>query len=303
MNDAPDSPRSSSEISSHLVDVQSQEPAIPLRIDRVGIRGLTMPILVRQRDHAEPQRTVASISLGVDLPAKANGTHMSRFVETLQGLACSSEDAGAALDYAVALRLMRETVDRLHADYAYIAFTFPYFLIRKAPVSGIRSLMSYQCTLSGEIDRTREENSAFSPFTLAVTVPVMTVCPCSKAISDEGAHSQRADIRIAVRMKANVWIEDLVELAEAGGSSPVYSLLKRADEKYVTEHAFAQPCFVEDVARRVAASLGAHPQISAFSVDVESYESIHAHNAFATIQDCDGAPDSHPRHTRPLLPL
>lgn len=284
MNDFPDSRTSkNSGDPLQLADVQSQEPSIPLRINRVGIRGLTMPILVRQRDQSEPQRTVADISLGVDLPAQANGTHMSRFVETLQGLA-HADTTDVALDYAVVLHLMRETAERLHADYAHITFSFPYFLVRKSPVSGIRALMSYRCILSGEIDRAHDENPVFTPFTLTVTVPVMTVCPCSKAISDEGAHSQRAEIRVSVRMKACVWIEDLVELAEAAGSSPVYSLLKRADEKFVTEHAFAQPCFVEDVARRVAVSLTAHPLVSAFSVEVESHESIHAHNAFAFIE-------------------
>lgn len=270
-----------------LADVQSQAPAIPLRINRVGIRGLTMPILVRQRDHSEAQRTVADISFGVDLPAGAKGTHMSRFVETLQGMARAdggSASECAALDYALALRLMRETCARLDADRAHLAFSFPYFLARPAPASGIRALMAYHCTLSGDIDRTDSGSSAFSPFTLAVAVPVMTVCPCSKAISDEGAHSQRAEVRISARMKGYVWIEELIEMAEEAGSSPIYSLLKRTDEKFVTEHAFARPRFVEDVVRRVAFSLAAHPRVSSFSVEVESQESIHAHNAFARIE-------------------
>lgn len=266
-----------------LADVQSQPPAIPLRINRVGIRGMSMPILVRQRDSPEPQRTVAEISIGVDLPAEANGTHMSRFVETLQGLARGSGDQ-AALDYMAALRLLRETSDRLHADRARIRFSFPYFLSRPAPVSGIRALMAYNCALTGEIDRQAGGSSVFSPFILEVTVPVMTVCPCSKAISAEGAHSQRAEVRMSVRVRACVWIEDLVAIAERAGSSPVYSLLKREDEKFVTEHAFAAPRFVEDVARRVAAELGAHPEVASFRVEVESHESIHAHNAFALIE-------------------
>lgn len=263
-----------------LPDVQSGKAAIPIRINRVGIRGLEMPILVRQRDHAEPQRTVASISLGVDLAAEENGTHMSRFVETLQGMIFTH----APLDYSVAFKILRDTRARLRADRAHISFSFPYFLQRKAPVSGIPALMSYGCVLAGEIDRENGDGLSFSPFLLDIKVPVMTVCPCSKAISDEGAHSQRADVRISTRMNGLVWIEDLVEVAEKAGSSPVYSLLKRADEKHVTEHAFAQPCFVEDVARRVADALSKKEHVVSFKVEVESYESIHAHNAFAYIE-------------------
>lgn len=267
-----------------LADVQSQAPSIPLHINRVGIRNMTMPILVRQRDYVEAQCTVAEITLSVDLPAEAKGTHMSRFVETLEGMLRRSGGETSTLDYPLALRLMRETCARLKADRAYLAFSFPYFLVRTTPVSGIRTTMTYHCTLSGEIDETSRETSSFAPFTLAVTVPVMTVCPCSKAISDEGAHSQRAEIHISSRMSGYIWIEDLIELAEEAGSSPVYSLLKRADEKFVTEYAFAHPCFVEDVARCVAASLTVHPLVSSFHVRVESHESIHAHNAFAYIK-------------------
>lgn len=266
-----------------LIDVQNEQAKIPLRINRVGISGMKLPILVKQRDQSEPQRTVAEISLGVDLQPHAKGTHMSRFVEKLQGLVCR-ENGAEALDYAVALRLMQETCSTLNADRAHISFAFPYFIMKIAPVSGIRALMSYDCVLAGEIDRAQKAAPVYTPFTLRVTVPVMTVCPCSKAISDEGAHSQRAEISISIRMNANVWIEDLVELAESAGSSPVYSLLKRADEKYVTETAFSQPFFVEDVARRVALALSRHPRVNSFNVEVQSYESIHAHNAFAHIE-------------------
>lgn len=268
------------QVTSSLPDVQSSRAAIPIRINRVGIRGLEMPILVRQRDVAEPQRTVAKISLGVDLAAEENGTHMSRFVETLQGMIFGLDP----LDYSVALNLLRKTRARLGAKKAHISFAFPYFLQRFAPVSGIPAIMSYGCVLAGEIDCEKGEKSCFSPFQLDITVPVMTVCPCSKAISIEGAHSQRAEVRISTRMDGLVWIEDIVELAEKAGSSPVYSLLKRADEKYVTEHAFANPRFVEDVARSVAQSLGRTKHVVGFKVDVESMESIHAHNAFACIE-------------------
>jgi len=251
-------------------------------INRVGIRGISMPLLVRRRDAGEDgdsQRTVASIDISVDLPARFKGTHMSRFIESLQFWTEHSD----ALDYAAMKRLLVDTRDRLQAQRAHVSFRFPYFLYRHAPASDIPAPMRYDCVLTGELADT-EGVGARPEFVLKVTVPVMTVCPCSKAISDEGAHSQRADIRMTVRMKGRLWIEELIEIAEASASSPVYTLLKRMDEKYVTEHAFAHPCFVEDVVRNVSVRLNAHPQVADYSVEVESYESIHAHNAFAIIE-------------------
>lgn len=263
-----------------LADVQSQKPALPIRINRVGIRDLSMPVIVRQRDSAEGQRTIARLSLSVDLPAEENGTHMSRFVNKLQSLACESQ----GIDYTVLLNLLQETSRSLNARKTQFSMAFPFFLSRKAPVSDISATVAYQCRLEGEIDIRSNRKNAFSPFSLSVTVPVMTVCPCSKAISAEGAHSQRANVNIQARIKGYVWLEEMIELAEKSGSSPVYSLLKRPDEKFVTERAFANPCFVEDVARNVANALSAHPKVEAFSVEVESFESIHAHNAFAYIE-------------------
>lgn len=267
-------------VCSLLADVQSQKPALPIRINRVGIRDLSMPVIVRQRDSSEGQRTIAKLSLSVDLPAEENGTHMSRFVNKLQSLACESQ----GIDYSVLLNLLQETSRSLNAQKAQFSMAFPFFLSRKAPVSEIAATVAYQCRLEGEIDIRSSRKDAFSPFSLSVTVPVMTVCPCSKAISAEGAHSQRANVNILARIKGYVWLEEMIELAEKSGSSPVYSLLKRPDEKFVTEQAFANPCFVEDVARNVANALSAHPKVEAFSVEVESFESIHAHNAFAYIE-------------------
>lgn len=263
-----------------LADVQSQKPALPIRINRVGIRNLAMPVIVRQRDVPQGQRTIADLSLSVDLPAEKNGAHMSRFVDKLQNLAC----VATGIDYSVLLDLLQETCRSLNSRKAQFSMTFPFFLKRKAPASGIEAAVAYQCRLEGEIDAESGRKNAFSPFSLTVTVPVMTVCPCSKAISAEGAHSQRANVKIQARIKDYVWLEEMIELAENSGSSPVYSLLKRPDEKFVTEHAFANPCFVEDVARNVASALSSHPQVEAFSVEVESFESIHAHNAFAFIE-------------------
>lgn len=260
-----------------LADIQNHPPSVPLAIHRVGLRHLSLPLRVRQRDTPAPQRTVADVSLSVALTAAHKGAHMSRFVELLQGL---NEEADG-LDQTAVLALMRETCARLHARSAHADFRFPYFLRRPAPASGLSAPVPYQCGLSGEL---HQENPRRTDLTLTVTVPVMTVCPCSKAISREGAHSQRADIRLSLRLKRWVWIEDMVELAEASGSSPLYSLLKRPDEKFVTERAFAHPRFVEDVAREAAAALMVNPDIASFVVEVESQESIHPHNAFARIE-------------------
>ncbi len=253
-----------------MEDVQNSPAPVALPIDRVGVKGLKLPLLVRDRTQGS-QHTVAKVDLSVDLPAAFKGTHMSRFV---QALSSWNED----LDYAAMKRLLEDVQERLQARRAHIVFRFPYFVQKKAPATACLGILPYECRLTGEL---KEEKLTFL---LEVTVPVMTVCPCSKAISREGAHSQRADVRIAVRMRGFCWIEDFIEIAEASGSSPVYSLLKREDEKFVTEDAFSRPTFVEDVVRNVASRLEGHPHVDGFRVEVESYESIHAHNAFACIE-------------------
>jgi len=255
-------------------DVQSRPSCIPMPINRVGIRHILTPLAVECRD-GSVQHTVADIDLSVDLPAEFKGTHMSRFIESLQ---CWTEHSDA-LDYMAMKNLLLEMKNRLSARRSHVLFRFPYFLKRNAPVSERQAIMPYKCTLEGELD-----SSDKLVFTLEVIVPVMTVCPCSKAISDEGAHAQRADIRIKVKMNGRIWIEELIDLAEKSGSSPVYTLLKREDEKFVTEHAFANPNFVEDVVRNVAVQLAVLPHAVTYAVEVESYESIHAHNAFAFIE-------------------
>ncbi len=253
-----------------MEDVQNSPAPVALPIDRVGVKGLEVPLLVRNRESGH-QHSVAKVDVSVDLPSSFKGTHMSRFVAAV-------ENWTEELDYNAMKRLLETVKERLQARRAHIAFRFPYFIRKSAPATGERGLLPYQCMLTGELGEGKPR------FTLEVTVPVMTVCPCSKAISDEGAHSQRADVRITVRMNGRCWIEDLVDIAEESGSSPVYSLLKRADEKYVTEWAFAHPTFVEDVVRNVASRLVDHPHVEAFRVEVESHESIHAHNAFACIE-------------------
>lgn len=253
-----------------MEDVQKQAPSVPLNIDRVGVRGLEVPIRVRDRATGS-QQTVAHVDLGVDLPSAFKGTHMSRFIEAL-------EEWNEEISYQSVRLLLDSVKNRLGAKRSFVHFSFPYFINKKSPASGSTSLLSYACTLTGELD----ENG--QTFLLGLKVPVMTVCPCSKAISDEGAHSQRAIISMKIRMHGFSWLEEFIEMAEASGSSAVYSLLKRQDEKHVTEHAFAQPVFVEDVVRNVAARLSSHPHVAWFSVEVESMESIHNHNAFACIE-------------------
>lgn len=266
-----------------MEDVQSRPAGVALPIDRVGVRGLVLPLQIRERSGSGGlQRTVARVDVSVDLPATFKGTHMSRFVEALNAWASESD----GVDYQTVRELLEDIRTRLNARRAQVVFRFPYFMTKQAPSSGIASLMHYDCVLTGLLD----ENSAQKlDFIMDVTVPVMTVCPCSKAISSEGAHSQRAEVRMEVHMRGFCWIEELVEAAESAGSSPVYAVLKREDEKYVTEHAFANPTFVEDVVRTVALRLSAHPHIRIYGVEVESFESIHAHNAFARIEGTGGA--------------
>ncbi len=251
-------------------DVQNSPADVAMPIDRVGINNFKLPLVVCDRAQGR-QHTVALVDLGVDLPSSFKGTHMSRFVEALQNW-------NEELSYQSMRNLLADIKERLDARKAYARFRFPYFVRKPAPVTQSPGLMSYECRLTGEL------GGAKPVLTLDVEVPVMTLCPCSKAISEQGAHSQRALVRIRVRMKGFIWIEDLIEVAEASASSPVYPLLKREDEKYVTESAYANPCFVEDVVRNVASRLDAHPHISWFRAEVESLESIHGHNAFAGIE-------------------
>lgn len=256
-----------------MQDIQSGPSSVDLGIDRVGVRSIRLPLTVRDRTSGV-QHTVAKVELSVDLPGAFKGTHMSRFVEAL-------EDWDEELDYASFKTLLADIAKRLDARRAYARLTFPYFLRRGAPVSGGRGAMGYKSFVAGEWEDDRME------MTIGVQVPVMTVCPCSLAISDEGAHSQRAEVRIQARFEGLLWLEDLIEIAQAAGSSPVYPLLKREDEKHVTETAFANPMFVEDVVRRVAQGLAGHPQITWFRAEVESFESIHDHSAVATIEHRD----------------
>ena len=259
---------------SPMEDVQNRRADVAMPIDSVGVRNLKRPILVSRRSGG-PIHTVATVELGVELPASFKGTHMSRFVEALENW---NED----LSYKSMKNLLEDIKQRLQARKAQVIFSFPFFLRRQSPVSDASGMQGYECRLTGEL------GDGKPAFLLEMNVPVMTVCPCSKAISDEGAHSQRADVRVSLRLKGFNWLEEFIEMAESSASSPTYPLLKREDEKHVTERAFASPCFVEDVVRNIAGKLESHPQVAWFRVEVESHESIHAHNAFAWIERAVG---------------
>lgn len=255
-----------------MLDVQNAPASVPVDIDRVGVKHFHFPLIVRERTQGR-QHTVAKVEMGVDLPACFKGTHMSRFVEALQ-------DWSGVLDHGGLKHLLADIKARLDAQKAWISFQFPFFLEHAAPSTGSLARMDYQCQVSGEFQG-RE-----LLFSLGVEVPVMTVCPCSLAICGQGAHSQRAMVRIKARNKGLIWLEDLIELAQNSGSSPVYALLKREDEKRVVEQAFGKPCFVEDVVRNVSSGFARMDQVLWYRVEVESQESIHNHSAYACIERC-----------------
>ena len=254
-----------------LPDTQGEHDSRNIAIDRVGVRGLRFPVQIRELGGGL-QHTVATVSLAVDLPARHKGTHMSRFVETLNS-------HGSVLDVRHIAGLPSELLRRLPARRAHVEFRFPFFVSKAAPVSRATGLMDYQITFEVEATKSR------SRFTLHAEVPVATLCPCSKAISDRGAHNQRGTVRFSVRFaRRPVFIEELVRLVEDSASCELYSVLKRPDEKAVTERAYDTPVFVEDVVRNVAERAARHPNIAWYRVEAENYESIHNHQAFAIIE-------------------
>jgi GTP cyclohydrolase I len=253
-----------------LHDTQNQRDARGLPIDRVGVKNLRFPLRIRDRDHAE-QSTIATVSLAVDLPHHYKGTHMSRFIEVLHS-------HGHALTVANIAGMPRELMKRLDAEKAHAHFQFPYFRAKQAPVTKAEGLLDYGVIF--DVDAEGEKID----FVVTVEVPVTTLCPCSKAISARGAHNQRGVVTLAVRFREPVWIEELIEMVEASASGELYSLLKRPDEKHVTEHAYDHPVFVEDLVRNVAVRARQHPQIRWFRVEAVNFESIHNHNAYAVIE-------------------
>jgi len=253
-----------------IPDVQSTADNRQLAIDRVGIKAIRHPVRVKDKSGGV-QHTIALFNMYVFLPHNFKGTHMSRFVEILNG----HEREISVESFET---ILREMVERLNADCGRIEMTFPYFINKAAPVSGVRSLMDYEVTFVGEIADGRYG------FTMKVIVPVTSLCPCSKGISDYGAHNQRSHVTITARTRGFVWIEDLVRVCEEQASCELYGLLKRPDEKYVTERAYDNPKFVEDLVRDVASVLNADDRIESYVVESENFESIHNHSAYALIE-------------------
>lgn len=254
-----------------LKDTQNERDDRQLAIDRVGVKGLRVPVEVRDKDGAV-QRTVATAALAVDLPHHYKGTHMSRFIEALNS-------HGDCLDVRSMAGLPRELLERLEARKAHVEFEFPFFRSKAAPVTGRVGLMDYVVRFEVEA-----EKDGPIDFVVTVRVPVATLCPCSKEISDRGAHNQRGEVTYSVRFREPVWVEDLIDLVERSASCELYSLLKRPDEKAVTEHAYDHPVFVEDLVRNVASRSNDHADIAWYRVEAVNYESIHNHNAYAVIE-------------------
>ncbi len=255
-----------------LKDTQNELDTRQLSIDRVGVRGVRYPIIVSDKEE-RTQSTVATIALMVDLPQEYKGTHMSRFVEALH-------EHRRFLDVHSAVRLPARLLRKLNAQRAHVEIDFPFFRLKKAPVSGMEGMMDYEVRFVIDAERNRP-----GTFTLTIKVPVTTLCPCSKAMSEHGAHNQRGIVTYSVRFTgAAVWIEDLIDMIEACASCQLYSLLKRPDEKYVTDHAYEHPVFVEDLVRNVALATERYNAFSWYKVEAENFESIHNHNAYAMIE-------------------
>ena len=255
---------------SDIPDVQNSEDTRQIAINRVGIKSIRHPVKIRDKG-GDVRHTVASFNMYVGLPHNFKGTHMSRFVEILN----SHERDISVESFPTMLKAM---VERLEAKSGHIEMSFPYFISKVAPVSEVKSLLDYDVTLIGDICDGKITS------TIKVLVPVTSLCPCSKKISDYGAHNQRSHVSVTARLNAFLWIEDLVQLVEAEASCELYGLLKRPDEKYVTERAYDNPKFVEDMVRDVAARLNDEPRIDHYVVESENFESIHNHSAYALIE-------------------
>jgi GTP cyclohydrolase IB len=254
----------------HLHDKQSERDTRELRIDKVGVRGLRFPIQVRDKARSV-QNTVATIGMFVDLPKEFKGTHMSRFIEVLNA-------HGSVIHVENITEILRALQKNLNSATSHIEIEFPYFMVKKAPVSGGEGVMDYTArfdatAIGKEID-----------FVLTVKASVTTLCPCSKSIAKYGAHNQRGEVTVKIRSSEIVWIEDLIATIEGAASSELYALLKRQDEKAVTERAYENPVFVEDLVRNVAVKLNADARVSWYKVEAENFESIHNHNAYACIE-------------------
>jgi GTP cyclohydrolase I len=254
----------------HIPDVQNSADTRRLAINKVGIKDIRHPVRVRDRSGGE-QHTIATFNMYVNLPHNFKGTHMSRFVEILNV-------PGREISVDSFRDMLTEMTERLEAEAGHIEMTFMYFVTKAAPVSAVRSLMDYEVTFIGEIRDSRPTMN------VKVVVPVTSLCPCSKKISKYGAHNQRSHVTVNVRVQNFIWIEDIIDLVEKEASCELYGLLKRTDEKYVTERAYDNPKFVEDMVRDIAAKLNQDDRVAAYAVESENFESIHNHSAYAMIE-------------------
>jgi GTP cyclohydrolase I len=253
-----------------ITDVQSRPDTRRIPIDRVGIKDIFHPVRVKDRAGGE-QHTIANFNMYVHLPQDFKGTHMSRFVEIL-----NEHEREISVESFNAM--LAEMTERLDSAAGHLEMTFPYFIMKRAPVTGVQSLLDYRATLAADVKDGHVDTW------LKVVVPVTSLCPCSKEISDYGAHNQRSHVTISVRIAEHVWLEELIEMAEQEGSCELYGILKRPDEKYVTERAYDNPKFVEDIVRDVAVRLNADPRVRAYVIESENFESIHNHSAYARVE-------------------
>lgn len=253
-----------------IEDVQNSQDTRRISIDKVGIKALRHPLRFRGRD-GEAQHTIATFNMYVNLSHDQKGTHMSRFVELLN-------EELEELDTHTFVEIIADMTQRLEAELGFIEVSFPFFLRKKAPVTGAPSFMDYEVTLTGQWEEAR------SALWLKVVAPVTSLCPCSKKISDYGAHNQRSHVTLTVRTREPVWVEDLIDLIEREASCEIFGLLKRADEKFVTERAYNNPKFVEDMVRDIANDLNQDMRIVYYKLETENFESIHNHSAYAMIE-------------------
>jgi len=260
----------STPITPAIADVQASADSRRIAIDKVGIKDIRHPVRVRDRSDGE-QHTVATFNMYVYLPHNFKGTHMSRFVEILN----SHEKEISVNSFK---EMLREMARRLESEKGHIEMRFPYFVNKRAPISGVQSLLDYDVTFIGEI------RDGKPTMYIKVVVPVTSLCPCSKEISDYGAHNQRSHVTVQVRNRGFIWVEEIIDLVEQEASCELYGLLKRTDEKYVTERAYENPKFVEDMVRDVATKLNKDDRVGAYIVESENFESIHNHSAYALIE-------------------
>jgi len=253
-----------------MVDIQNSPDTRNIDIQKVGVKGIKYPVTVLDKKKGT-QDVNATISMFVNLPHHFKGTHMSRFVEIIN-------EYRGRINIKTFHEILTAMRQKLEAQSAHMEIDFPYFVEKKAPVSGAKSIMEYRCSFTGENTETTRT------FFVGVTVPVTTLCPCSKEISAFGAHNQRSIVTITLQFKKFFWIEDVIQLVEESASSEIFPLLKRRDEKYVTEHAYENPMFVEDVVRTVAEKLKKIDNFTWYSIEAENFESIHNHSAYAYLE-------------------